>query len=706
MRLITIILLLFVSILHAESPPLYWAQFLAQPAYQVLVEIDSVYPEPNAVQCVEGWKDSLQEEGWKLERTFDQNERLTEIETYLLGRTGWELYRKERMRRENGKIRAIEVMNGLCCVVGERRFTYHSSGLLERDDFMGYSTCFQWDKKGKLIEKREDNGLRITQRYDGERVQERVFYDRDQVICVQSFEENSVTVVDPGSGEKKAFYANGREKLWDCEGTLLFEKGIDHKNHDITLESYSLDERTTATTVQCQRGAWTQSEKRDGLGRRIEICYPETIGIDGKSYLPRVQWGYDFLNRPAYVIDTQGRVLRFETNLRGQVTKLYFPDGTSQSMIYDMDGTVGKMINPGGDEVCYQRDALGRVTRRIDSMGEISATYSAFMLKTLTCQGLSNFYTLDNQGSPKPISQGWEASGITEDFFYSLKKAPTFKRLKQQRSGDENWSAWFEEALSWTSSFWNVFRHDVSLFEEIHEEFEFFCHQMLGPGLFLLIGVKSEDVKTGTIGLGEVGPDVRITHINGILNTHQDCIDNVQRVSDMHGGVNVHYSYRPSEGWTHDLINCIIVKWGYTSPSAFELGRTWKKLIAEMDGKGEIIHYAHSQGGAETACARHLLTPEEQKMIIVYTFGSSRLLEDKGFKRVMNYVSRRDGVSMLDPQGYLYSLFYQPENVIFVGSSWGFPLIDHPMTNENYTKVLEDLGEEFVQRYGSISFDR
>lgn len=73
---------------------------------------------------------------------------------------------------------------------------------------------------------------------------------------------------------------------------------------------------------------------------------------------------------------------------------------------------------------------------------------------------------------------------------------------------------------------------------------------------------------------------------------------------------------------------------GYTGPTARRLAEGWRELIDEVGGVGNggmIMHYAHSLGGVETARARRLMTPEEQKMIRVTTFGSPKVLSDEGF---------------------------------------------------------------------------
>ena len=142
------------------------------------------------------------------------------------------------------------------------------------------------------------------------------------------------------------------------------------------------------------------------------------------------------------------------------------------------------------------------------------------------------------------------------------------------------------------------------------------------------------------------------------------------------------------------------------TPQATLLANTWKELIAEMggvDSSGVIIHYAHSIGASDTWNARTLLSAEEKSMIRVITIGSPFLIHKDGLHSVVNYVSVRDGVSMLDPFGYYNGHYDEDSNVVFLGK-WrdGLPFIDHPIYTPTYTALLHKLGQEFTDSFGVV----
>ena len=263
---------------------------------------------------------------------------------------------------------------------------------------------------------------------------------------------------------------------------------------------------------------------------------------------------------------------------------------------------------------------------------------------------------------------------------------------------------YFRKLSSFSSSLTDLFKSDIGFVNDIIDDVHFFTYQFIGPGLYLAAGLHNEGVEFGVYGNGEFSDKIRISHINGVLNVREGALEAAELISRTHGGINVHYLFRPTGGLTKDIIQgamTIFGVFGYVSPSATRLAEGWRELIAEVGGVGNgglIVHYAHSLGGAETANARRLLTPEEQKMIRVTTFGSAKVLPDEGFVQVHNYISSYDGVMGFDPTGYVGAFMGGNTNVSFL-SPLGYFAIDHMFTGPTYSKTLRILGERFVALY-------
>lgn len=248
------------------------------------------------------------------------------------------------------------------------------------------------------------------------------------------------------------------------------------------------------------------------------------------------------------------------------------------------------------------------------------------------------------------------------------------------------------------------FKEKASYTNYMQKDWDHIAEQFLGKGFLQFSGYYSHPIESGRSSFGEETDDkVRITLINGILNVRYDLEEAMKLFSSTHGNMPIHYVYRPTEGWTKDILTSTLSKFGFTSPYAKLLAQTWKEMIEEMGGVGQggkIIHYAHSIGATDTYVARNLLTPEEQQMIHVITLGSPTMIpNDSGFASVINYVSKRDGVCLLDPIGYATGYFYGKSNIELIGSLWGIPLIDHTLYTDSYGGVIQELGKQFVGIY-------
>ncbi len=245
----------------------------------------------------------------------------------------------------------------------------------------------------------------------------------------------------------------------------------------------------------------------------------------------------------------------------------------------------------------------------------------------------------------------------------------------------------------------------LSYFNYVRPELESLSKDIFGTTFLLMMGFWVDPLHAQTHGEGEFNDSVRITMINGILNQRRNCVESAQTISTSHGGINIHYIYRPTAGWAADIMNGFLAKCGFISPAARQLAEVWKMLIQDMGGIGNggtIIHYAHSIGGKETMLATSLLTPEEQKMIRVVSMGSASAIPDDGFESVVNYMSVCDGIWLLDPVGFICGLLEKQGNVEYLGSWWGIPFIDHSFRSGSYGALLKILGQQFIEKYVTI----
>jgi RHS repeat-associated protein len=247
---------------------------------------------------------------------------------------------------------------------------------------------------------------------------------------------------------------------------------------------------------------------------------------------------------------------------------------------------------------------------------------------------------------------------------------------------------------------------DEYAFENVYqEEIHSFLEATFGEAFFYLMGFHIDPGETGTFGKGECNDKVRITFINGILNDRPYFTATMTEFSRTHGYNNVHFVYRDTEGWTRDVINGVLTKMGMPTDHSRRLAALWREQIEEMggvDGGGVIIHYAHSLGGAETVGALNMLTEEERKMIRVTTIGSPISIPDHLAQSAVNYGSCRDMVSIFNLLNHLHPVLPHKYNVVFIGSIFGIPMIDHFISMPTYSDLLDELGREFLESYSEI----
>lgn len=231
----------------------------------------------------------------------------------------------------------------------------------------------------------------------------------------------------------------------------------------------------------------------------------------------------------------------------------------------------------------------------------------------------------------------------------------------------------------------------------------FFSHLVDKEELFFY-GLEDQPFDQGTYGLGEIAPNVRVTAINGILNDVDSCMKTVDILSATHGGTNIHYVYWNSEGWTADIYKGFFSKiFGYLSLPARELAKLWRRLLEEMggvEGDGVIYHYAHSIGANETALAATLLTEEERSKLHIITFGPATIISPVGFASAINYISRRDAVSVFDPWNFYLAHKGSLPHAVVVGEFDSIhPLLEHSLFSGTYFNLILDHGRQFTEKH-------
>jgi len=525
-----------------------------------------------------------------------------------------------------------------------------SSGncIKEITDAKGRATKEVFDAQGRQLSLVESNGKTVT-----------FEYDENGNVKTMTQSEND--------GIYQATFT------YDSCDQLIMRKEV-FKNGMIIQTTLRLDGSGNPLVLEDINGNRTYCDY-DIYNRLVKTTYPPIGNELGKNQsIEKME--YDIFNHVTMLENEKGQKTFTKYNVRGKPIEISFAEGMKETFEYYLDGSIAKYTTNDGLTTTYENDFLARpqMIERYDADGKLIDT---------SHYDYSTFHFLNQVVSQNENEESKEESALNDvqetciKFYHSIKDA--------------------------ARSIYNHYSFDTHAYTEAEQV----GLDIFGKTFLSLSGFYVDHMEKGEYGEVEMNDKIRITAINGILNLRSICIENVDALSKAHGNAKVHYVFYPSEGWTKDILKAAMAKFGYVGPQAKLLAETWKNLIQEMGGTkggGLIIHYAHSIGGTNTMIAKDLLTPEEQKMIRVVTVGSSTLIPNEGFDSVINFVSLRDGVTQFtDPIGYFKGLLTSENNIVYVGTHYGVPFIDHLLNQETYARVMQMLGEDFQKAHNNRS---
>ena len=131
-----------------------------------------------------------------------------------------------------------------------------------------------------------------------------------------------------------------------------------NSDESITLyNSYDVLGRKIATTDRF--GQITHYEY-DAFHRLTKVIHPEVLGENGQVIHPTFHYAYDIFGNVLELIDAKGFITTKSYNLRGDPTKIYYPDGSSELFKYDSEGSLHRSFTREQIITVYEYDYLGR----------------------------------------------------------------------------------------------------------------------------------------------------------------------------------------------------------------------------------------------------------------------------------------------------------------------------------------------------------
>ena len=261
----------------------------------------------------------------------------------------------------------LDLKTGAECLLNKTINKYCCDGRLTlkelydaNDKFIG-QLIMGYDAHGNLIKEVDILGQETIRRYDS----------NDN----KDFEEIT------GSGVHQEF-------IYDCSNRLVRVNEV-HEDGIILTQTNTyniLSQKISSTDIYGNSTIYSY----DDFGRLTGTTQPQIFYEDWTQATPKNRKEYNLFNTPKLSVDCNGHSTQIECNIRGQPTVTCYPDGTTEEIIYNLNGTTNKIIHPNGTYTCFKYDHLKRIVDKsiFDSKGtklqSSTFKYSTFRLKSET----------------------------------------------------------------------------------------------------------------------------------------------------------------------------------------------------------------------------------------------------------------------------------------------------------------------------------
>lgn len=547
----------------------------------------------------------------------------------------------------------------------------------DEEEVIQYREIHSYDSKGNLIEHRDANGETTIATYDERNNPLSIQYPDGTFEIFSYFPDGSPAASTNRSGILREFVKNSRGEVTDIritdrdgtEQVLSLENALQNQsqNHSIRNKGFSVEGSTEDTYVV------------NNLGQTVR--HIKTVDSDSTT---------------SYTFNAMGRLeTKIAHSLDGSIL-------ASESFFYDGNGNCTYWKKESDLETLTVRNYFGpcgRIESSVENFGTPDETTTNYLYNEYG----EPIWT-DSTKDPIALEEQHLSDNVfTAEFSHSN---ISFSQEDLKKSL-QNFAKSLGHYITQLPSLPNAIMEWLKTPDPLHPERTEDVSWLRWTLNHLLQWKEVNDV--GIIGEGELGDHVRITYLNGMLNTPEEVLGYLENLSKMHGNANVHYVFRESNGFIKDVLKAGLVKAGYVSDHARDLVIVWKAMIEEMggvDGGGTIIHYAHSLGAADTYVAGGLLTEAERQMIKVYTFGSPQIIPTGYFGGAVNYISRWDGVCLLGPYNFIKALFFKEPHVIYLESWDHWFWQDHLISYPTYNRIMMGLSSGIVTHFGPLVLDK
>lgn len=367
--------------------------------------------------------------------------------------------------------------------------------------------------------------LILKETYDAQdvlRYQERFEYDEHGNVTLEENALGQITTKQYNANdeciyEKCQDQAFHKENVYDFAGRRIATKEIHEDGTNlVTSFEYNILNQLVAKIDPCgQRTEYVN----DVFGNKIKTTLPTYTDPTGVSITATTFSKYDFFGNEISKTDVFGKTTRFSKNVRGKPTQIISPDGSTETMEYETDGTLRKTIGKNGLITHTTHDCFGRLLTKecYSSNGEflskISSTYNSFhKLTDVDANGTVTEYTY----TPSGFLRSTKKENSLTEYFYD-----EFQRLTQVKQ----WVS--ENSYLLTTKTFDFLNREI---EERVEDEKQHCHK-LEQYKYDVYGNKTEMLQQRPNGIS-------------ITKTCYDSQNRPIKTTDPEGNV-THFSYTP-----------------------------------------------------------------------------------------------------------------------------------------------------------------
>jgi len=255
----------------------------------------------------------------------------------------------------------------------------------------------------------------------------KVIYEEDPIGAITEYaydlNNNCIEQKGPLSGYRKIF-------KYDLSNRLVSEKEIYHETTLAKSFRYNYKgECIEETDISGNRTKHTYDE----LGRKISTEGPSFFTENGTFSTLKTSTEYDCLNNPTVQTDARGHATTTKFTAYGKPYSIKYPDNTSETMIYDTDGTLKESVDKYGNKTIILSDYLNRplIKETYAPSGELlkktTYTYNAFhLIKETDALGCETNYTYDFAGRLIRKTRGTSLEDYAYDSLSRLYKTTTW----------------------------------------------------------------------------------------------------------------------------------------------------------------------------------------------------------------------------------------------------------------------------------------